>query len=337
MKPRSDIKIFCLGRNARQIFNDLGYTASKEMDPNEADFVWVRDNVDQRMLKLSDTQALNHIPNEGCLSNKGVLAELSFGNQSWKNFHPESFCLYRYDHAREFFSKPRDGIWIMKPCAGSRGVGIKLFRPLENTSGIRFDSQDYIFQKYIENPFLVNGLKSSIRCYWLIANLDPMMVYLYSEGTVKMCTEKYTTKNLNLPGAHLTNSFQNKSSITYSPEDYKLSWDDFFSRSDALNPDTVVANMSLAVSTMIDTTRNTINKTPKRGNFFALLGADWVLDDNCNLWLTEVQQNFGMRFDDPLKKRILPELVDETIQIVSEIVNEKTSEPRAVKKFVRIV
>ena len=68
-----------------------------------------------------------------------------------------------------------------------------------------------------------------------------------------------------------------------------------------------------------------------------MLGADWVLDQNCNLWLTEVQQSFGMRFDDPLKRRILPELFDETIQIVSEIVNEKTSEPASVKKFVRIV
>lgn len=325
-----------MGRNARQIFNDLGYKASKEMDPNDADIVWVRDKYEQKMLNLSDTQALNHVPTEECLNNKGILAELSHRNPDWKTFHPESYCLYLYDHAKEFFSKSRDGIWITKPCSGAGGVGIKLFRPSETTAGLRFSSQNNILQKYVEKPFLLDGLKSSIRCYWLIAGLNPMSVYLYPEGTVKMCTEKYTTENLTLSGAHLTNTFQNESSENYDAEDYKLSWDDFFGRSEMLNRETVVAQMTSALSTVIATAHDILVRRPKKGHFFALLGADWVLDQDCRLWLTEVQQSFGMRIDDPLKNRILPELFDETIQIVSEIVHEKTSEPTSVKKFVRI-
>lgn len=325
-----------MGRNARQIFNDLGYTASKEMDPDEADVVWVRQNFEQKMVNLSDAQALNHLPNEECLNNKGVLAQLSKVNPDWKNFLPESYCLYVYDHAKEFFSKPRDGIWIVKPCSESGGVGIKLFRPSQSTAGLQFSSQNNILQKYVENPFLLDGFKSSIRCYWLIAGLNPMRVYLYPEGTVKMCTEKYTTENLNLSGAHLTNTFQNESSKNYEAEANKLSWDDFFARSRTLSQQNVVAQMKSALSNIVATAHDILTRKPAKGHFFGLLGADWVLDQNGKLWLTEVQQSFGMKFDDPLKNRILPPLFDETIQIVSEIVNETTTEPKSVNKFVRI-
>ncbi len=336
MKPRSDISIFCMGRNARQIFTDLGYAASKDMDPAEADIVWVRDNFEQRMFELSDNQALNHVPNEECLNHKGLMAELSRGRADWVNFHPDSYCLYIYDHTREFFSKPRDGIWLAKPGSASRGVGIKLFRPAADTTGLRFNAEDYIFQKYVENPFLLNGLKSSIRCYWLIAGLDPLMVYLYPEGTVKLCTDKYTTDNLDQLSCHLTNTFQNKSAENYNAEENKLSWVDFFNRSPELNGDAIVASMTSAIATIIETAHDILVKRPQQGHFFALLAADWVLDENSNLWLTEVQQSFGVRFDDPLKKRILPELFDETIQVVNEIVKERTTEPEAVKKFVRV-
>ena len=47
---------------------------------------------------------------------------------------------------------------------------------------------DYIVQRYIRNPLLLSGRKSEIRLYWLIANLDPLIVLLYREGTVRLNT-----------------------------------------------------------------------------------------------------------------------------------------------------
>ena len=318
------------------MFQQLGYTANKDMSPEDADIIWVRSNYRDYLARLGRSQALNHLPNEQLINNKGSLAETARLNPDWASFHPETYCLYIYEQMKEFFSRPRQGIWMAKPCSSSRGIGIKLFRPSASNESLRFDSHNYVVQKYIENPYLLRNRKFSIRCYWLVTSLDPLAVYLYPEGTVKLCTQDYDDTDLTAAASHLTNSFQNREAENYQAQANKLNWDRFLEQTPALDKQALIAAMAQALGTLVDDSFGAARTAPAAGHCFALLAADWVLDDSNRLWLTEVQQNFGMRADDPVKQQLLPTLLEETVELVRRAMHGRGHERAADTRFIRI-
>ena len=46
-------------------------------------------------------------------------------------------------------------------------------------------------QKYITNPFLIDGLKFDIRLYVLLYGVNPLRVFLFKDGLVRLATESY--------------------------------------------------------------------------------------------------------------------------------------------------
>ena len=50
---------------------------------------------------------------------------------------------------------------------------------------------------------------------------------------------------------------------------------------------------------------------------------DPILDDTLRPWLTELQLGPGLSFDDPVKERIIPNMVREAARIVLEIQQRK--------------
>jgi len=75
----------------------------------------------------------------------------------------------------------------------SQGRGIKL---VQSTAGLQqalkdLEGVDIIASKYLHKPLLVNGLKFDLRVYVLVLACDPLRVFIYKEGLVRFCTEKY--------------------------------------------------------------------------------------------------------------------------------------------------
>ena len=66
--------------------------------------------------------------------------------------------------------------------------------------------------RYIENPHIFNGFKYDLRIYILITSVDPLRIYIYKNGIVRFCTQKYNTrtKNCKKKYMHLTNFAVNK-------------------------------------------------------------------------------------------------------------------------------
>ena len=56
-------------------------------------------------------------------------------------------------------------------------------------SGVR------VAQKYIENPFLLDGYKFDLRLYVLLTGCDPLHIFLHREGHVRMATISQSFSN----------------------------------------------------------------------------------------------------------------------------------------------
>jgi tubulin polyglutamylase TTLL6/13 len=102
----------------------------------------------------------------------------------------------------------------VKPEALCQGKGIYLVNDANQVS----TDEHLVAQKYISDPFLLDGLKFDLRIYVLLYGVNPLRIFMYQEGLVRLATEKYekpqddNLKNLYM---HLTNYAINKHSSKF--------------------------------------------------------------------------------------------------------------------------
>ena len=79
-----------------------------------------------------------------------------------------------------------------------------------------------VVQEYLAKPFLIDGLKFDLRLYVLVLSVDPLRVFVYDDGLVRMSTAPYkepTERNLGKLYMHLTNYSVNKHSDEFAQTD----------------------------------------------------------------------------------------------------------------------
>ena len=106
-------------------------------------------------------------------------------------FMPDSFLLPDeiYDlelHMRHFPYQT----FIAKPSKGRGGEGITLVKKFQDLPKNAF-SHEFLVQRYIENPLLINHKKFDIRLYVVIKGVDPIEAYLCEEGLARFCTVSF--------------------------------------------------------------------------------------------------------------------------------------------------
>ncbi|XP_076045386.1 uncharacterized protein LOC143027756 isoform X2 [Oratosquilla oratoria] len=304
--------------NMSQNFNL--YWSNAHFNPNE-------------IRQLQDWQKVNHFPRSSELTRKDRLymnikrMQRQFGVKLF-DFIPTSFVLpseYRDfcdTHLRE------RGTWIVKPVASSQGKGIYLITqanqvPSEETS---------LVCRYIESPLLVDGYKCDLRLYVAVTSLDPMVVYLYEEGLVRLATVKYQHgKNLWNPCIHLTNYSVNKFHSNYvqneDPEvddqGNKWSLSALLRYLKCQGVDTgalmravedVIIKSLLAAAYQMNTATNMFVPYPR--NCFELYGFDILIDSQLKPWVLEVNLSPSLNIDQPLDLKIKSAMLSDLFSLV---------------------
>lgn len=52
-------------------------------------------------------------------------------------------------------------------------------------------TEQLVVQEYLDRPFLIEGYKCDLRIYVLITSCDPLKLFLFNDGLVRMGTEPY--------------------------------------------------------------------------------------------------------------------------------------------------
>lgn len=350
-KKRIKVAIDKSSTNARKVLSKLGVTFVKNLP--EADLVWFRKQelYEDIFPNLVRNQLLNHIPGERGLINKGKLIEhlkiwdkRGVENQELDSFFPETYRLYVWKERKQFLSRlpqKNDGQdpWVLKPTNLSKGRGIQILNDYDKIREIcrapsknLYDPDDsptrkYVIQRYIKNVLLLDSRKSEIRIYWLVACRSPLLVLMYKEGTVRLNTLPFKMGDFDNPLVHVTNVFQQKNHPDYDPK-LALKWD--FNALDRYVSAKAKVEQSFIQEKLrprlIDclkfvarATQKTITSERNRGLCFGLYGADFILDSQLNPWLTEVQIGPGLSFDDPIKKKVIPPMLQDAVRIALEV------------------
>lgn len=109
------------------------------------------------------------------------------------------------------FNSKKAKTFIVKPVANCQGRGIYLTREYEKIK--QNNGEQYVVQRYMHKPYLIDGLKFDMRIYVLVYGVDPLRVFVFREGLARFATEKYQSPykaNMDNMFMHLTNYAINK-------------------------------------------------------------------------------------------------------------------------------
>lgn len=78
---------------------------------------------------------------------------------------------------------------------------------MDRETPIPANKKGFVISEYVSNPHLIDGLKYDLRVYALVTSFDPLIVYVYEEGLVRLATTKYSLdpEALDNKFIHLTN------------------------------------------------------------------------------------------------------------------------------------
>ena len=188
------------------------------MEDFNFDLCWTDNAVKPEVLvKMQPHQKINHFPGMSVLSRKNNLGK---NLMKMRKVEPEEFKFFPmtfmipgdYNELKQYNANRKPGkaqTFIVKPEASCQGRGIYLTR---NISHIK-PTDKCVVQRYMSKPFLLDELKFDLRIYVLITGIDPLRLYVYEEGLVRLATEPYVVpRNDNLEDVcmHLTNYAINK-------------------------------------------------------------------------------------------------------------------------------
>ena len=75
----------------------------------------------------------------------------------------------------------------MKPQTGCQGNGIFLTRSPDKVP----TDQKLVVSEYLSNPLLIDGFKFDMRLYVLLYGSNPLRVFLFKDGLIRLCTKQY--------------------------------------------------------------------------------------------------------------------------------------------------
>ncbi|GAB1606285.1 tubulin polyglutamylase TTLL7-like, partial [Argonauta hians] len=299
-----------------------------------------------KVSELQSYQRINHFPGMVKITRKDHLARNIAKMQKMYpepfNFHPRTFVIpsdiNELNRAQD--SREDQQIYIIKPFNGSQGHGICL----STTKDKPHFGENTIVQEYIDRPLLINNLKFDLRLYVLLTTCDPLRVFVYKEGLVRLSTEDYcppSEKNLENLFMHLTNYSINKRNNSVDKFD---SSDDGIKRSfKYLNQylrqkdydtthmwqqiyDLIAKTMILAEPHLLHAYRN-CRPGAQPGSpsvCFEILGFDVLVDCHLKPWLLEVNRSPSLNTDHAIDQYVKTKLLEDTITLLNIKSSDKT-------------
>jgi len=213
---------------------DIVNESAPESQKKNCNVYWVDTcpGVHDHFRMLQPWQCLNHFPGMVHITRKALMAKsLEIMQKKYPKeyaFTPKTYCLPRDMNTfkKNFNSEGRSkSTFIVKPDGGCQGRGIFLTRNLEDIP----PNRSFVAQNYICNPLLIDNKKFDLRIYVLVTSCDPLRLYLFRDGLVRMCTEEFVrpnSANMSQRCMHLTNYAVNKNSDKFTVEEEENNYSD---------------------------------------------------------------------------------------------------------------
>ena len=264
------------------------------------------------------------------------------------NYIPETY-LYP-DQKEEIYKKfknyhydPND-VWLLKPARGLMALGIQL---VDNYDTIKnYKRHKYLVSRYVKDPLLINNKKFDMRAYILVTGMNPLRIYFYRDGYIKIAVKDFTFNHKFIKDGcvHITTSDTNQE--CYDGKEYKYDTDIYDAKSHfwsymhferycakrGINYTEIMEQMKdIFIKTFISLNSDFIeimkNRNKYDRNLYQLYGLDLMVDINNKVHLLELNRNPSMRDGHGVCDYMYDNLIADILNIVGIVpFNHETKE-----------
>ena len=200
----------------------------------------------------------------------------------------------------------------------------------DNDNG-NYQSNIIILQKYIEKPFLYKGRKFDIRI-WVLIN-HKMEIYMFKEGHLKASSVNYSIDDNN-SFIHLTNYSLQKHNKNFSKYELgnEISFDIFQKFLDTLGDksfnfrEKIIPKFKTIIELTTKAAKTVINQC-KKNYCFEIFGYDFMMDEDLNIYLIEINTNPGLEISSKIIEILIPRMIDDALRLtIDELFETKYKE-----------
>ena len=217
-------------------------------------------------------------------------------------------------------------IWILKPSNLSRGRGVTCvdsLEPIEESLNATNDT-GVIVQKYIENPLIINKRKFDIRQWVLVTSLSPLTIWMWKEPYLRFGAEDYIMDDLNNIYSHLTNNSIAKHSEQYKKEkNFEGDMWTCFDFAKFIGQEKWEEIHEKIKNAIICSFYATHQEIFQRANSHELYGYDFMIDENYNVYLIEVNASPALDYSTKITEMLVKEMVKDLIELVIDFNNAR--------------
>ncbi|CAI2376791.1 unnamed protein product [Moneuplotes crassus] len=187
----------------------------------------------------------------------------------------------------------------------------------------KIQSSTFVIQKYIERPLLINKRKFDIRV-WVLLTVD-LKVCFFKEGYLRTSCEDFSLGQdaIDKTYIHLTNNAVQKYSENYGQfeDGNQLSFnyfqdyiDEHYSDSGINVKRDLVERMKESIVASFKAAESCLFKDNKHSQF-ELFGYDFIIDENFETWLIEINTNPCLEESSKILQALIPRMVDDALKL----------------------